>query len=238
MYQFIIGLILAVLSILVGIIIYVKQRTHKSLSYKVIAQTPLLSVAKEVKGRLRVLYDNKEVEDVNLVLVEILNSGNAPIVPNDYSEPISIGFGNEAHILTAEVANLEPQNMHVSIENDGKRVQLLPVLLNEGDLIMLKLLIAKLTNPIEVNGRIAGVKRIVESKPLFGKNYFYLLGTALIAQFIGIAGAFTGLIPVTELPLWFIFFLSYLIGSGLGIATLVWVAGKRITKLLSKHKNS
>jgi hypothetical protein len=87
-----------------------------------------------------------------------------PIVSADYERPVSLSFGEGAQILTAEVAETDPDSIQTSV-NIGKSVTgassivLEPVLLNGGDSITLKLLVSQL-GEIGVNGRIVGVKDI------------------------------------------------------------------------------
>lgn len=162
MWQFVAAL-LAAIAILVSIILYLKQRRRKALSYEILSRTPLLSVKEEIKKQLKILYDGKPVRQVHLVVVRIVNSGNTPILSTDYERLISLNFGEEANVLTAEIVKTDPDSIQASFNVEGKSVVLTPTLLNTGDSFTLKMLITKF-GEVKVDGRIVGVKEIQELK--------------------------------------------------------------------------
>jgi hypothetical protein len=155
-----------------------KQRSRKSLSYKEQTVTQL-SVESEIKGKLKITYDGKDVEEVYLAVVEISNSGNVPIVKADYEEPIELSFGKGAQILTTEIAKLEPENLQISISFDGKTITLAPSLINPKESVTIKSLVNKLEN-IYLTGRIVGIKEIGKSIPIFYSRRF------MVSLFIGV----------------------------------------------------
>ncbi|MFZ3064412.1 MAG: hypothetical protein WA277_03895 [Nitrospirota bacterium] len=134
-WQFIIPTAIAVLAIVVSILIYLKQRQSKLLSYEILTHTPLLSLEEKIKGKLQILFDGKPVEDVNLIEVRIINSGNIPILSTDYEYPVNLGFGEKTKILTAEVFQTNPKSLKATVNIEGAKVILRPVLLNSGDSI-------------------------------------------------------------------------------------------------------
>lgn len=161
MWQFL-GAFFALVAILVSIFLYQKQRQRKELAYEIISKTPLLGAKEEIRGGLQVMFHGKPVQNPHLIMVRIINSGNLPITSNDYERPISLGFGEEAQILTAETISTNPDNLRVSIKAEGKKVVIAPMLLNQGDSITLKILIAEFAGQMIVDGRITGVKRIMK----------------------------------------------------------------------------
>jgi len=147
-------------AIILSIILYRTQRRRKALSFDIITfPTPLLSVDNEVKGKVQVLFDGKPVQDVYLVTLKFINSGDVPIVSADYVRPISLSFGESAQILTAEVVETDPVNLEASVKIEATRAVLEPVLLNGGDSITLKFLVSGF-DMIEFDGRIVGVKDV------------------------------------------------------------------------------
>jgi hypothetical protein len=76
MWQFI-GVILAIIAIAITVILYWIQRQKRALSWQVVSNTPLLSIDKEIKGNLEVLYNRKPVQDVQLIIAKIINNGSA-----------------------------------------------------------------------------------------------------------------------------------------------------------------
>jgi hypothetical protein len=160
-WQFIIGLFIAIVTIFVSIIVYFKQRTRKSLSYEIVSLNPLLSVEKEIKNGVQILYRGKAVSQVHLIIIRVINSGNTPILSTDYERPVSLSFGKEARVLTAEVSERNPDSLQPSAKIEEKRIEFAPILLNQGDSITVKTLIDQF-DKISIDGRIVGVKNISE----------------------------------------------------------------------------
>lgn len=164
-WQFIAGVAFAFVAIVVPILIYLKQRQRKALSYEILSRTPLLSIEEEVKGKLKILFNNNPAQDVHLVVVRIINSGNVQIVSDDYERPVSLDFGENTQIFTTEVSDANPKSLRPNVNIENTKVVLEPVLLNSRDSITLKMLVGQFDSQkqISVDGRIAGVKDIRKS---------------------------------------------------------------------------
>ena len=158
------GAILAVLAIAISIVLYRLQRQSKELIYEIVSSTPLLGIQEEVDKKLQILFDGTPVEDVHLVELSLMNSGNTPILVTDYERPISLSFAEETQVLTAEIVETNPESLHASAKVEGKIIAFEPVLLNQGDLIKTKMLLSKFDGQGAVDGRIVGV-RDIKPKP-------------------------------------------------------------------------
>lgn len=156
-WQFI-GAILA----LIAIILILVQRKRKALSYKIISNTPLVKIKEDIKGRLQVLFDEKPVENIYLIIINFINSGNLPIKSADYESPVNLNFNEDVQLLTAEVIDTNPKTLEVSAKIEGTKVLLKPTLLNENDSITIKVLVNQFDGNFSVGGRIIGVKEIRE----------------------------------------------------------------------------
>jgi hypothetical protein len=162
MWQFLIGALIAIVTIIVSIVIYFKQRSRKRLSYRILSNTVLLGVEEEVKKDIQLSYKGKAIVGVRLLVLRIFNSGNVPVVSTDYEKPISIDLGKETRVLTAEVIKKSPPNLQSAISIEDHVVTLYPALLNPADSITTKMLVTKYENGLEVNSRIIGVSRVEE----------------------------------------------------------------------------
>lgn len=174
--QFIIGTILALLAILVPIYLVLRQR--KALSYEVISFSSIIS--EYAKDKLIILYNAIPVENVRLLVIRLVNSGNIPITPTDYERSVRLAFAEGSQVLTAEVVATIPANLLPKISPHDSRVEIESLLLNSGDSIVMNILIAGTDGSFEFDGRIAGVKkinRVVEGGPRF--IITYLSGIAL-----------------------------------------------------------
>lgn len=222
MWQFV-AVIIAILAILISCFLYWKQRRNKALSYEILSRTPLLSVKEEVKGKLQILFDKKPVQQVHLVEIRLGNSGNVPILANDFERPVSLSFGEEGQILSASIVETNPDSLRASIVSDGKKVVLMPTLLNQGDSIKLKMLVSKFKNQIAVDGRIVGVKDIQPSS----ENPLRYLIPAAIGFFMFLVGVINTTIARAEHPLWLVFLIMLTIGYWVMVIPLMLWRGAR-----------
>src|SRR5947209_7742477 len=106
-WQFL-GVIFAFLAIILTIALYLKQRQHKALSFRVLSDTTLLSVEDDIKGRVKIFFDDQQIDEVSLFILEIVNSGNASIAKDDYEQPVTLNLNEGAIILSSEVVKTVP----------------------------------------------------------------------------------------------------------------------------------
>ena len=84
------GLILSVLSIVVGYLYFRAQRVRRSLIYEVVSDSPLITTSEDLGGQLEVRFNGTAVDNAHLIILRLANSGNAPITEPDYSSPIRV----------------------------------------------------------------------------------------------------------------------------------------------------
>jgi hypothetical protein len=184
LWQFV-GVVAAFGAIIISIVLFMKSRSRKSLSYLVVSITPLLSVKAEIKRDLQILYKGKPIEQVHLIIIKVINSGNVPVIAKDFERPFSLIFGEEAQVLTAEVVKTVPDVLRPSIKFEARKVVLDPILLNGGDSITLKLLVSRLSCGFSVDARIVGVREI---KELGGKRIRPWIGIIVESALAGMFG--------------------------------------------------
>ena len=135
----------------------------------------MLSIDEAIRGTIQVLFDGTPVQDAQLIIVEIINSGNVAIKSSDYERPISLD-GENIHILTAEVTETTPDNLGASINIEGTKVLLNPTLMNGKDSITIKTIVGQFNDQITVEGRIVGVKEVQKSTKRNKIQAIYLVG--------------------------------------------------------------
>ena len=159
--------ILTIASIVVPTIatIYVAKRRRKVLCYEMLSRTPVLSIEEEIKGKLKILHNGREVTDVHLIELKLSNTGNVDIKREDYEKryPVTINFGDQAVVLTAEPFNPKPVDLKVPTTLKQSSVVLTPTLLNAGESITFRMLISHPSVKPVISGRVVGVKGIGES---------------------------------------------------------------------------
>jgi hypothetical protein len=141
-----IGALLGLAAIIITLVLWWTARKRKQLSYQIVSDTPLVSVREEaeLKGRLKVLFDDVPAQDLELsaVIVRVFNSGNVAIGEDDYfGHPIEIQFGGNAEVLTTNVIKTGPDDFDARATADGTKALLHPVLLNKGQSVEIKSLV-------------------------------------------------------------------------------------------------
>ena len=138
------------------------------MGYNIKSLVPLLSIGKEIGKDLVILYKGKKVEQVHLIEIDIINSGNVSIKSTDFYRPISVNFGDDAQIFTCEITKSKPSDLNPKIQINNNNLVLEPLLLNGGDIISLKILVEKFKE-IVVEGRIIDINKISPISPLKAK---------------------------------------------------------------------
>jgi hypothetical protein len=191
-WQFI-GSVLAVVAIIISLIIYFLQKSKKSLSYEILSETALLSVAKEVEDKIKILFEGDSVKNVHLILLKISNTGNVSILPSDFLKNITISFDNSTRILSAEISGKKPHSIEAILTIDGTELIISPSLWNSGDTITIKSLVSEFNEEIHVSGRIIGIKDIERLSNSENSSTVILVSLGLISMFIN-----TGLYFLTK----------------------------------------
>jgi hypothetical protein len=162
------GVIIGAVLALVAILISLRQWQRKSLVYEVISKENIVRIADHSIGSdLQISYQGKPINDLYLITVKFINSGNTEIRPEDYIRKIILSFGEHSEILSNKILEQEPNNLDVKINHDKSQEALLidPVLLNKKDCFTVQSLVTGFQS-IKLNGRIAGVTQIREFTPL------------------------------------------------------------------------
>lgn len=153
------GVVVSVLAIVSGFIIYQLQRSKKRLVYRILAETPLLSIDEELRGKIEIKYEKKKFQNIYLVILKIENIGNVDITSADYEQPIVISFPN-SEIFSVETTEVSPKDLKPTVDNTATELTINPILLNKKDYFVCKLLFSKYEGKINVVTRIIGVKEV------------------------------------------------------------------------------
>jgi len=214
-----------VVGVVTAFSIYLLQRKNKRLNYVVITETPLLSVDDEIKGKIKIKYGRKNIQNIYLVLLGVVNRGNVDIASSDYEKPITFSF-EDSEILSVEAVDAYPKNLKPTITNGPSQFTIEPILLNKKDYIVIKLLFSNYGGNIAVDTRILGVKEI--QRVASGLKPFELLRwqRIMIEAFVALIAAFVifrfvGPEPGTQLPFWVLVILAAL--SGVVVTVLVYL---------------
>ena len=151
--------ILAIVAIWVTVCLFLAGRRRKRLSY-LLSDTPVLGVHEAVNPRrVQILFDGAPVTEVRLLIITVNNWGNEPIRVDDFERPLRFSWPEPARILTAEVAEVNPESLQPTIHAGVNEIAVDPLLLNPGDWLRIKILMSQVTK-ISVDARVVGVKQI------------------------------------------------------------------------------
>lgn len=153
------GVIVAIIGVVLSIMFFLAQKNRKRLAYQVLTDTPLLSVSDEIKGKIKIEYDDRSIQNIHLVMLKIENIGNIDIAASEYEKGIVFNFPN-SEILSAEVSDALPKNLKPVLKIEPSSLIIDPIMLNKKDHIVCKIVFANFGNVIEADARILGVKDI------------------------------------------------------------------------------
>jgi hypothetical protein len=140
-----------------------KQRNQKEVMYQVVSDVPIVSISEEVIGRVKILFDGFLIEDMNLLVLKVWNSGSVAVKRDDFDEPITFEFEGRK-LVGSEILSMNPSDLIDSKDTNNfltfgtETIQLQKFLLNPKDEVNLKVLLK------EFAGRVKGRARIVDGK--------------------------------------------------------------------------
>lgn len=149
--------LLTAAAIAVTVFLHRRQRSRKSLACE-ISVIGLVSVHSAAEGRVQIHFEGEQVECVHLVEAHVENTGNVPVPRGDFERPISFHLGAGATALTVDVSNKTPLELTGEITLSGNEVSLMPLLLNPGDGLTLKILVRNLRDEVRCQYRIVGIR--------------------------------------------------------------------------------
>lgn len=151
--------LISIIAIVVAVWLGILQLKYKNLTFEVVSRTPLVSKDQSFKENVIITVNDKQVDNVDLVVVRITNRGNQPITSKDYERPLCLVAGPKSKILTIEIHDRKPSDIEIgaTISNDYDRVFFTPTLFNRKDFISIKMLISNY-DFIKLEGRVTGVK--------------------------------------------------------------------------------
>lgn len=195
LWQFI-SAIVGIIAICCTIIIYYLQKQYKEISYEIITSSQLISTSKEFEANIKILFDNKPVSNVHLIVFKVINSGNISISAADFERPLTFMFGEAAKVMSADIISVEPNSLKISLNKIDDKISFKPALLNPKDSITIKLLLIDFNGQINPDVRIHGIKDIIKVKRV--GYYWFVIG--LLG---GIVSSFSAILMITLFGIFF-----------------------------------
>jgi len=133
---------------------------RKRIVCEVLSNSTIISVAEDVKKRIKIAIDGNEIENASLISLRFTNSGFTSVKEGDYAENINITFSPETEILEANITDVNPNSLTPVLNFDKSKVEINPLLLNRNDYFTIKILVKGNASKINIKDRILGIKRI------------------------------------------------------------------------------
>lgn len=147
-----------VIALIVPVTIYLIDRPVKSLQVQILSNSPLVSINAEISPQIKILYKNKPLQTLSLILLRFENVGNEPIKESDYSEPTRIFLSPDAEVGEVTVQETKPEGIKLNpTVSASNQVTIAKSLLNPGDQAVLKILALNNDGTLKVEGRIVGI---------------------------------------------------------------------------------
>lgn len=142
--------VLAVVSIIAGLVIYILQRPSKRLGYRVLS------------AKLVVPFDFKHPDPLEHdILVEVLNNGKVPLVAADFLSPVIVDFHNSRKITSSNrFLSAHADNLPVSVSHLGREGHIQTPLLNPGESVRATFRVQEFKGDVRVNSRVIGMNRV------------------------------------------------------------------------------
>jgi hypothetical protein len=183
--------LLGLVAIVVSLELFRRGRVRRRLTCSVTTRS-LLNAEPEVAGEVEILYRDEPVRHVHLVTATIANRGNTVILAADFEHELTITLPGSGRLLTAELQEVRPESLAPTLvrgeRSDEPQILIEPLLLNPGDSFTASAMVANYAGEVDVSGRIAGIRDLVEES---GDDWLrwedvveFMVGAAMLAVFL------------------------------------------------------
>lgn len=153
------GLIFGIIATYIAVTQF-KKSNLKKLSYKIITNSKLISQFSDtINNKIKIIYNEIEVKNVNFIEVKIINNGNKSIEIGDFAEPLKVQLDENSKILQVNVTKCNPENLRIETINNGNSISISPTLLNKTDSFHLEIVATNFT-ALKLEGRIKDIGKI------------------------------------------------------------------------------
>jgi hypothetical protein len=165
-----ISLPIAVISILVAIFLFILgiKQSRFECEIESIEFPIIIRAGDSIKSNLQIIFNKKPVENLMIMRIHFLNSGNLPIRRSAIVDPISVTFDKSTEILREpQVIKSKPENIKISWalvkeKQDKKHYTAIAnfELINSKEEFWVEFLCTGANKPPKISARIENVKQI------------------------------------------------------------------------------
>jgi len=192
-----VAIVTAVVTLAATFLVHRLSQERKHFDYEFISGVRLLAdEATRLAGDLELRFKTSVIKDPYLLLVRLINTGNKPLVEEDFEQPVRIEL--DAPVLSAWIAKSEPEELIPAVGWYSDTVEIFPALFNKGDWIALGALTDGEPPKKNINVRIVGVKKPRKfehfSKALNQSAVFF----GILVGLVSLVGAVLLVDPMTD----------------------------------------
>jgi hypothetical protein len=180
------GNVIAIVAIIIPLVVFFFwQLERKELAYSIINSSSILTVSDLASdlGDLSILLNDEEIEGLVNYSVSIINTGNVPVLADDFEMPISFDLGSNGEVLQVSVSEASDDSLKEIIanglvieNNPNLRIALPSILLNSGDRFTLNIITSQIeAAPLSLDARVVGVSRLMQFGETFPNNIISIL---------------------------------------------------------------
>lgn len=159
------------IGICISIILWILNQRKKELSYQVLWKQPLVNLKGAAKRQLDIRFKGERVNDAQLVILRLWNSGHIPITTSEYQSQLKVHFNPGVSIVSAHVIETHPADLDErSKKNESgkafieqvqnEKIFLFPLLLNPGDQLIMQVVARNMSGFPLIEGHIQGIPKI------------------------------------------------------------------------------
>lgn len=159
----------------------------KELSYKIESQESILSESNlDNIESLGITFDGKKIEQAQITVLSISNTGTLPIEKSDFSTPLTISSNQKSKFLSAILTKTIPEGINTKVTIVKNIVEIEPLLLNPNDSLSIRLITSGEKVSPKPIARIKGVASIqqlnINNSKISPKVVIFLLINILVVS--------------------------------------------------------
>ncbi|HMG15205.1 MAG TPA: hypothetical protein VK590_07160 [Saprospiraceae bacterium] len=160
--DYIVGIPAIVISVILTIYFYSRQKKYKKLAYETIVNYKLFEVVPNIKDKIIITYDGKITTNLRLISIKIINIGRLPLLKTDFDKDIHILFDKMATLIDVDIIKKNPENLDIIIEVNNNQISIKPLLLNPNEYFIVKTILDSSITDFDILCRIADISEIIK----------------------------------------------------------------------------
>lgn len=155
---------IAAIALLVAYVTYLTQRGKTSLQYVITTVTPVVPSTKAEGLEISFKYRGQELKNPVITTFRVVNTGDKAIRKDDFESNLVFTFTGSSSIVSAEVTASKPLNLGVQLQHEENRLEILPLLINSGDIFEVRVISDGSPKKITSHSRIASLSAVSKGK--------------------------------------------------------------------------